>query len=179
VPSAGDPVVVRLPERFEQFYGREYSRVVGFAYALAGSWEAAEDAAQEAFLRAHREWARVGRYDQPGAWVLRVAANLAVSAFRRRLTEARALVHLAARRQPDPPLEGEAVDFWRAVRALPGLERVTSAPAPPAAPAPATRSGRPTPPAAGCSGSTPGSEPPRQPSERPSAANASARSPSW
>ena len=34
-------------------------------------------------------------------------------AFRRRLTEARALVRLAARRWPDPPLEGAAVDFWR------------------------------------------------------------------
>jgi RNA polymerase sigma-70 factor (ECF subfamily) len=123
VTSAGDSIVVRLPERFEQFYEREYHRVVGFAYALAGSWEAAEDAAQEAFLRAHREWARVGRYEQPGAWVRRVAANLAVSAFRRRLTEARALVRLAARRQPDPPLEGEAVDFWRAVRALPSRQR--------------------------------------------------------
>ena len=51
----GEAVVVRLPERFEAFYEREYHRVVGFAYAVAGSWEAAEDATQEAFLRAHRE----------------------------------------------------------------------------------------------------------------------------
>jgi hypothetical protein len=48
----GEAVVVRLPERFEAFYEREYHRVVGFAYAVAGSWEAAEDATQEAFLRA-------------------------------------------------------------------------------------------------------------------------------
>jgi hypothetical protein len=54
-----ETVVVRLPERFEQFYEREYHRVVSFAYALGGSWWAAEDAAQEAFLRAHREWERV------------------------------------------------------------------------------------------------------------------------
>ena len=101
----GEAVVVRLPERFEAFYEREYHRVVGFVYAVAGSWEAAEDATQEAFLRAHRQWERVGRYDQPGAWVRRVAANLAVSAFRRRLAEARALVRLAARREPDPPLQ--------------------------------------------------------------------------
>ena len=119
----GEAVVVRLPERFEAFYEREYHRVVGFAYAVAGSWEAAEDATQEAFLRAHREWERVGRFDQPGAWVRRVAANLAVSAFRRRLSEARALVRLAARRQPDPPLHAEAVDFWRAVRSLPSRQR--------------------------------------------------------
>jgi RNA polymerase sigma-70 factor (ECF subfamily) len=119
----GEAVVVRLPERFEAFYEREYHRVVGFAYAVAGSWEAAEDATQEAFLRAHRQWERVGRYDQPGAWVRRVAANLAVSAFRRRLAEARALVRLAARRQPDPPLRPEVLDFWRAVRSLPSRQR--------------------------------------------------------
>ena len=69
--TPGEAVVVRLPERFEAFYEREYHRVVGFAYAVAGSWEAAEDATQEAFLRAHRQWERVGRYDQPGAWVRR------------------------------------------------------------------------------------------------------------
>ena len=119
----GEAVVVRLPERFEAFYEREYHRVVGFAYAVAGSWEAAEDATQEAFLRAHRQWERVGRYDQPGAWVRRVAADLAVSAFRRRLAEARALVRLAARRQPDPPLRPEVLDFWRAVRSLPSRQR--------------------------------------------------------
>jgi RNA polymerase sigma-70 factor (ECF subfamily) len=120
-----EPVVVRLPERFEQFYEREYHRVVSFAYALGGSWWAAEDAAQEAFLRAHREWERVSRYEQPGAWVRRVVANLAVSAFRRRRVEARALVRLAARAGtvPEPPLPPETVDFWRAVRALPARQR--------------------------------------------------------
>src|SRR4029450_6082757 len=92
----GEAVVVRLPERFEAFYEREYHRVVGFAYALAGSWEAAEDATQEAFPRAHRDWERVGRYDQPGAWVRRVAADLAVSGLRRRLAEAKGSRPLAA-----------------------------------------------------------------------------------
>jgi RNA polymerase sigma-70 factor (ECF subfamily) len=120
VAGPREAVVVRLPERFEQFYEREYHRVVGFAYAVAGSWEAAEDATQEAFLRAHREWGRVGRYDQPGAWVRRVAANLATSGLRRRLVEARALARLAARREPAlDVLPAENADFWRAVRALP------------------------------------------------------------
>jgi predicted RNA polymerase sigma factor len=46
---------------------------------------------------AHRQWGRIGGYDDPGAWVRRVAANLAVSRVRRRLAEARALVRLAGR----------------------------------------------------------------------------------
>ena len=35
--------VVRPPERFEDFYVKEYSAVVGLAYALSGSRSGAED----------------------------------------------------------------------------------------------------------------------------------------
>ena len=90
------------------------------AYALSGSHWAAEDIAQDAFVVAHRQWGRIGGYDDPGAWVRRVAANLAVSAVRRRLAEARALVRLAGRREPSSTdLPAEDSDFWRAVRQLP------------------------------------------------------------
>jgi len=94
--------------------------VVELAYALSGSRMAAEDIAQEAFLRAYRDWGRVGSYEHQAAWVRRVAANLAMSGLRRRLVEARALARLAARREPAlGPLPAEHADFWRAVRALP------------------------------------------------------------
>jgi RNA polymerase sigma factor (sigma-70 family) len=107
--------------RFEDVYLQEFASVFGLAYALTGSRWAAEDIAQDAFVDAHRQWGRVGGYDDPGAWVRRVAANLAVSAVRRRLVEARALVRLAAHRQEQPyaALPGEDGDFWRAVRRLP------------------------------------------------------------
>ncbi|MFN2544261.1 MAG: RNA polymerase sigma factor [Actinomycetota bacterium] len=105
---------------FALFYEREFTAVVGLAYALSGSRSGAEDIAQEAFLAAHRSWDRVGAYEQPGAWVRRVTANLAVSTIRRRLSEARAMVRIGARRQePLPELGVESEEFWRAVRALP------------------------------------------------------------
>ena len=107
-------------ERFEDLYLREFASVFALAYALSGSRWAAEDIAQDAFVVAHRQWDRVGGYDDPGAWVRRVAANLAVSAVRRRLAEARALVRLAGRREVSyGALPGEDGDFWRAVRRLP------------------------------------------------------------
>jgi RNA polymerase sigma-70 factor (ECF subfamily) len=117
-------VVYRLPERFEYFYEREYHGVVSLGYALTGSWPAAEDIAQEAFLAAHQAWGRIGLYQQPGAWVRRVAANRATSLGRHRLAEARALLRLAARRPEaaeaaEAAEAEEAADFWRAVRALP------------------------------------------------------------
>jgi RNA polymerase sigma factor (sigma-70 family) len=121
-PGAGDggSRAVRLPGSFEHFYLEEFPRVVKLAYALSGSRTGAEDIAQEAFLRAYRDWDRVRSYEHQAAWVRRVAANLATSGLRRRVVEARALARLAARREPAlDPLPAENADFWRAARALP------------------------------------------------------------
>jgi Sigma-70 region 2 len=80
-----------LLETFEEFYAREFPAVVGLAFALSGSRTASEDFAQEAFLAAHRDWARVAGYERPDLWVRRVVSNLSMSMFRRRYAEARAL----------------------------------------------------------------------------------------
>jgi RNA polymerase sigma-70 factor (ECF subfamily) len=94
--------------------------MVGLAYALSGSRWGAEDLAQEAFLAAHRDWGRVGAYQQPAAWVRRVVANLAVSAFRRRVAETKALARIAlGRSEAVPDLAAADPEFWAAVRALP------------------------------------------------------------
>ena len=55
-------------------FRREYPRLVRALGALAGV-EAAEDAVQDAFVQAARHWSRIGRYDEPAAWVRRVALN--------------------------------------------------------------------------------------------------------
>jgi RNA polymerase sigma-70 factor (ECF subfamily) len=120
VLGSSGAVVVAPPEAFEDFYVREYPAVVGLAYALSGSRWGAEDLAQEAFLAAHRDWERIGSYEQPAAWVRRVVANLSVSAFRRRAAEAKALTRVALRRgEPVPDLASADPEFWAAVRALP------------------------------------------------------------
>jgi RNA polymerase sigma-70 factor (ECF subfamily) len=113
-------VVRTAPEPFDDFYEREYLAVVGLAYALSGSRWGAEDLAQEAFLAAHRDWERVGAYEQPGAWVRRVVANLSVSAFRRRVAEAKALARLPFGQSASlPDLAAADPEFWAAIRALP------------------------------------------------------------
>jgi RNA polymerase sigma-70 factor (ECF subfamily) len=79
--------------------------------------------AQEALLRAYRQWDVVGTYERPGAWSRRVALNLATSARRRRRSEQRAVVRLAFR--PDPPDPDPvadpvvSADVWAVVRTLP------------------------------------------------------------
>ncbi|MGA7282791.1 MAG: SigE family RNA polymerase sigma factor [Acidimicrobiia bacterium] len=118
-----DEEQVTSHESFESFYRREFREVVGLAYALSGSRLGAEDLAQEAFIAAHQHWDRIGGYDKPGAWVRRVLANKAVSGFRRRAAEAKALTRLAGqRRHVLPELEPEDEEFWKAVRRLPNRQ---------------------------------------------------------
>ena len=106
-------------EDFGAFYRREYRAVRAVAWALTGNGWSAEDVAQEAFLRAHREWARIASYDEPGAWVRRVAINLATSVLRRRAREATALLRLGGRRDDGWTMPEADAEFWSAVRSLP------------------------------------------------------------
>ena len=114
------PPVERPQETFEDFYRREYSLVVGLAYALSGSRSGAENLAQEAFFAAHRNWNKIAGYEHPGAWVRRVVANLSVSVFRRRLAEAKAMARSALGERTEVPDLGSAdPQFWQELRALP------------------------------------------------------------
>lgn len=121
--KADRELVVTTRPSFEAFYRREYRSVVALAYALSGSRMGAEDLAQEAFIAAHRNWDHVSGYEKPGAWVRRVTSNLAVSAYRKRMAEARAVTRLAWQRQEWLPApEPEDVRFWNAVRGLPAKQ---------------------------------------------------------
>jgi RNA polymerase sigma-70 factor, ECF subfamily len=118
VPASG-PV-----SSFDGFFLVEFPRMVAFATVLVGDRAVAEDLAQEAMLRAFRNWETVSGYDRPGAWVRRVTANLASSSRRRRGIETRAL-----ERVERPGATTDAVDadgaerFWALVRALPTRQR--------------------------------------------------------
>src|SRR5688500_15779291 len=111
--AAGAPLLVGVGDSggtmtFEELYRRDFTAVVGLVYALSGSRHVAEELAQEAFLAAHRGWDRVGGYDDPGAWVRRVAVNQAVSALRRRSAEARTVLRLSGQRPLPEPLPDDA-----------------------------------------------------------------------
>lgn len=113
-----DPPPLRVPPHFETFYGAEYRRVVALTYGLTGSRWASEEIAQEAFLRAHKEWRSVGTMDAPGAWVRTVALNLARSRYRRLKAEARARLRLGSDSAVEP-MTGDAEAFWSELRSLP------------------------------------------------------------
>lgn len=114
---------VRVPGTFELLYQRDYAAVVGLVLGLTGSRWVAEDLAQEAFLRAHRDWAQVGGMESPGGWVRQVAMNLARSRWRRLRSETRARLRETdhaetSRHGPD----SESESFWSEVRHLPSRQ---------------------------------------------------------
>lgn len=119
IMTSGGVGTGRTVDSFEEFYRREFAGVLALAYVLSGSRSAAEELAQDAFLAAHQRWDRISEYDDPAAWVRRVCANRAVSALRRRVSEAKALARLGARRVLPDELPPDSDAFWRAVRRLP------------------------------------------------------------
>lgn len=81
---------------FTAFCEREYPLVLGALTLWCGDRQVAEEVTAEAFARSYREWERVQGLEAPGAWVRRVAVNLATSRFRRRQAEWRARRRLRA-----------------------------------------------------------------------------------
>lgn len=70
-----------MPDSLEVTFRRSYARLVA-SLTLVGGREAAEDAVQEAFVRASTRWWRIQHYDKPEAWIRRVAINKIVSTLR-------------------------------------------------------------------------------------------------
>lgn len=88
-----------------------YARLVrALAVAAGGDLQAAEDAAQDAFVQLCVHWGRVRGYDEPAAWVRRVAINRLRNRNRGLLRRAAAMVRLEILFEPaatpfEPPLD--------------------------------------------------------------------------
>jgi RNA polymerase sigma-70 factor (sigma-E family) len=100
-----------------------YRRLVGQVYAVTADLAEAQDAVQEAFVRALAAPRRFARVDNPEAWLRVVALNVARRRYRRRAHLDRLL-----RREPEPPaaVEGLAPDhvaLVAALRELPAAQR--------------------------------------------------------
>jgi len=79
---------MRAEVAFAELYQAHYRRVRAFCRQLLGSAEQrAEDAAQEAFLRAYRGFASYDPSQPFGGWIMRIARNHCLDVLRRRNTE--------------------------------------------------------------------------------------------
>jgi RNA polymerase sigma-70 factor (ECF subfamily) len=112
-PVAGDAAAQR---DFTECYAASFRPLVTQLYVYTGDLELAHDLVQEAFCRALDRWSKVAGYEDPVAWVRRVAFNLANSRWQRTKV---ALRHL--RRQRVEHVAGPNPDRVAVVRALAGL----------------------------------------------------------
>lgn len=104
------------------FYAATYTRLVTLVGAISGDRQEAEEAVQDAFVRLVGHWSKVSSYDDPEAWVRKVALGY-VSNRRRKLRNGiRALRRHGA--EPDVAAPGtDAIDIARALEALPVPQR--------------------------------------------------------
>lgn len=109
---------VRGEPEFDAFYRSTYRRVVATVFPVVGQLQEAEELTQEAFCRALTRWPRIRDYDQPEAWVRRVAINLALSA-RRRMQRRAALLLAMGPPEPVPALSVDRVALVDALRVVP------------------------------------------------------------
>ena len=106
---------------------RHQQNIQALAYRTLGSWDFAEDVAQEVFLRVYHS---AGKY-QPKAkvstWLYRIAVNLCLDAMRRSKRAPAALskdADLPVRSVPDPLEASERVEIIRqAVSDLPDRQK--------------------------------------------------------
>lgn len=124
-PSAGRGrvrAVGDLTGDLADLYSAAQRRLVLAVFAVTGDVAEAEDCVQEAFARAVPRWPRLAAYDDPEAWLYRVAVNLARSRWR----QLRRAAALRTRSVPDPPAPGlteDHVALTAALRLLPDEQR--------------------------------------------------------
>jgi RNA polymerase sigma-70 factor, ECF subfamily len=85
---------------FDRLYRESYPRILHTLMAILRDREAAEDCAQETFVRAYRAWRRWKPDSPPEAWLHRIALNVAASY--RRKERRRGLGGVLRRGEPPP-----------------------------------------------------------------------------
>jgi RNA polymerase sigma-70 factor (sigma-E family) len=108
-------------EAFERLCRDEYPSVTRTAYLITGDREEAVDIAQEALARAYERWRVVSQLDRPGAWLQRVAGNLAISWRRRQRYVSRGSLEIEDRADRLAP--GSDLDLMEALQFLSPAQR--------------------------------------------------------
>lgn len=106
-----------------EFVHSDYPKLVAAVALISGSRAAAEDAVQEALVRAWQRSLRGQQIDSLTAWMTTVALNLARSARRRVRSELRAKQQVATVSQPPAEPSGIRIDLRRALGRLSRRQR--------------------------------------------------------
>ena len=110
-----------MTDGWRELYETEYPRLLRALLAIGGDPDAAEDAAQEAFVKAHRTG--LERLDRPGAWLLVVATRELLRDRRRHRVEAERWAELGPADVPATDTASDRADLIAALRQLPERQR--------------------------------------------------------
>jgi RNA polymerase sigma-70 factor (ECF subfamily) len=106
----------------EAFCGRNRYDLLALAWALSGDRPKAAMLVDDALAEAGRSWRKIGRYDDPDAWVRWVVARRSTARVGRKWPRRRAGAGPNVGRSrlgEAPALDPGEERFWREVRALP------------------------------------------------------------
>jgi len=109
------------PRDFATFYAATFHSLCAQLSVHTGDLAEAQDVVQEAYTRALARWSTLSTYDDPAAWVRRVAWYLATSRWRR----IRRFAEIASRHREEPVVapEPDRAALQAALAALPVRQR--------------------------------------------------------
>ena len=109
-------------------FEKHFARLVKSLSFIVLDPETAADVAQDAFLQLHKHWSQVSGFDDPVAWVYRVAVNRATD-HRRRLARAMRLQQklIGDYSDTDRPRWHVDHDFLQLLKRLPIQQRTAAA----------------------------------------------------
>ena len=108
---------------FLEFFAAEFWPLRRVGFLLTGSWDQAEELAQEAMARTYAVWPRVRRYQRPAAYARKVLVNRHRSVLRRAVVEARHLVTSPPQDRHEPDFGGDDLVLWQALQPLSSRQR--------------------------------------------------------
>ena len=112
-----------VKEDFDRLYRATYQRVFASLVLILRNPAAAEDAAQEGYLRAFKAWKSWKQEAPAEAWLYRIALNVAFTHRRReRLYEIGEVIRRLGRPKEADPTEVIQPDLARELRALPSKQ---------------------------------------------------------
>jgi RNA polymerase sigma-70 factor (sigma-E family) len=108
---------------FLEFFAAEFWPLRRVGFLLTGSWDQAEELAQEAMARTYAVWPRVRRYQRPAAYARKVLVNRHRSVLRRAVVEARHLVANRPQDRHEPDFGSDGLVLWQALQQLSSRQR--------------------------------------------------------
>jgi RNA polymerase sigma-70 factor (ECF subfamily) len=110
--------------RFEAVFRGNYPRLVGILSVACGDRDLAAELVEQAFVALWINWDRACKYENPSAWVTKVAINRLHN--HRRSLRRRAVALLRLEHEPEPPTVPPAagLDLAAALKHLPMRQRL-------------------------------------------------------